>query len=187
MRTAIAALIAIAVLGGAPARAADALPKCLSKREARVMWPAKHLYWINDGNGRRCWTDRRGGRARLMVPPIPDQSRNRTLPPRRPPEAEPLRTPLPNIPPEWVPQLPQATVTFPPPAPFDDTWIHRTAPAEIEPPKEQTIYSTFTGPPPDVWPELKPRRQLSHDIGLLAIALMAGFAFLAGLFSRGNP
>jgi hypothetical protein len=171
MRTAITALIAIVLLGGAAtADGADADPRCLTKREARVLWPNKHLYWTLDGS-RRCWGDRRGGRARLLVTPKPQQAH--PMPPRPVlQEAEPL----PNIPAEMVPAVPP---------PFDENWLRQfeeRLSALSKPPREETVYSTFAGPPPDVWPEAKPARRV--HVGLWAMMATALFAFIAGMVSQ---
>jgi hypothetical protein len=180
MRTAIAALFAIALLGGAAADGADVGSKCLSKREARAMWPTKHIYWFNDG-GRRCWGDRRGGRAKLLkVNPKPQQQL-RDLPPRPVPEAEPL----PYVAPELVPVLPSTSIQFPPQPMFDEEWMRQQDRArekvEALAQSEITIYSTFAGAPPDVWPELKPQRRI--NVGLVAMMLTAAFAFAAGMLA----
>jgi len=168
MRAAIA-LIAIVLLGGAAtADGADVAPKCMSLREARMAWPNDYLSWIPNG-GRRCWGSRRGGRARSLVSPKPQQPH--LMPPRPALEAKPL----PNIPAEIVPASPP---------PFDERWLRQfeeRLSALNKPPREETVYSSFNGPPPDVWPEAKPARRI--HVGLLAMMATAAFAFGAGLFA----
>ena len=144
------------------------------------MWPTKHLYWTIEGS-RRCWGDRRGGRPRLLVAPPKPQQHPRDLPPRPVvPEADPLPPPRPYMPAELMPALPLAPLQFPPAPLFDETWVARwqDEPAAPAAPAEGiVIYSTFSGPPPDVWPE---RRKLQHNPGVLGMMLAAAFAFVVG-------
>jgi hypothetical protein len=40
---------------------------CLSKSEARKLWPKKHLYWYSSEH---CWSDRRGPPRGIKIEPI---------------------------------------------------------------------------------------------------------------------
>src|SRR5215831_1354031 len=43
---------------------------CLTKQEARHLWPKKHLYWYS---GDHCWSNRRGGPPRgIKIDPVPN-------------------------------------------------------------------------------------------------------------------
>lgn len=50
-------LVTIAVLILYPAMTLGS-PACLSKREARILWPRQHIYWYSADH---CWSNRRGG------------------------------------------------------------------------------------------------------------------------------
>jgi hypothetical protein len=39
---------------------------CLSKHEARKLWPRQHIYWYSD----HCWSNRRGPPRGLKIEPI---------------------------------------------------------------------------------------------------------------------
>jgi hypothetical protein len=41
---------------------------CLSKKEARHLWPRAHLYWYSADH---CWSDRRGPPRNIKVDPVP--------------------------------------------------------------------------------------------------------------------
>ena len=41
---------------------------CLSKSEARKLWPTRHLYWYSSD---RCWSNRRGPPRGIKVDPVP--------------------------------------------------------------------------------------------------------------------
>lgn len=45
---------------------------CLSKKEARQLWPKRHIWWYRDKQtGDRCWSNRRRGPPRnLRIDPI---------------------------------------------------------------------------------------------------------------------
>jgi hypothetical protein len=46
---------------------------CLSKSEARHLWPKKHLYWYSSEH---CWSNRRGGPPRgIKIDPLPPDKR----------------------------------------------------------------------------------------------------------------
>jgi hypothetical protein len=40
---------------------------CLSKKEARELWPRKHIYWYSK---KHCWSNRRGPPRNLRIDPI---------------------------------------------------------------------------------------------------------------------
>jgi hypothetical protein len=178
-----AAMVAVALLlvpsGDSVTKAAS---QCLSKSEARTLYPRKHLYWSR-GDGQRCWSDRRGGRARFgAVKSLPPQRGTLPPSPRVLREAEPLPTPrLPLVPPELVPVIEPPKPVPPPPLPFDQRWIET---GEAEPPRQsrsdserEVIFSTFQGAPPDVWPAL---RHQPSVMTLFAMLLSAAVAFAAG-------
>jgi hypothetical protein len=41
---------------------------CLSKHEARKLWPRSHIYWYSSD---RCWSNRRGPPRGIKVDPVP--------------------------------------------------------------------------------------------------------------------
>lgn len=44
---------------------------CLTKKEARHLWPTKHIWWFRDKQtGDRCWSDRRGPPRNLKLEPV---------------------------------------------------------------------------------------------------------------------
>jgi hypothetical protein len=53
---------------------AGATQVCLSKSEARKLWPRKHIYWYGD-HGDHCWSNRRGPPRGIKVDPIPEPKR----------------------------------------------------------------------------------------------------------------
>jgi len=172
MRAAIA-LIAVALLGGAAS--ADGADMCLTKREARTMWPKEYLSYWNDGGGRRCWGNHRRGSRFMRVARAEAPLPQLMVP----------RPALPYLPPELVPALPVAPLMFPPPSLFDEHWVRQQEQLEAARARmaEQIVYSTFAGPPPDVWPEAKPPRR-RVNVGLVAMMLTAAFAFAAGIISQ---
>src|SRR5262245_14131244 len=43
---------------------------CLTKKEARQLWPRRHIYWYSSDH---CWSNRRGGPPRgIKIDPVPD-------------------------------------------------------------------------------------------------------------------
>ena len=40
---------------------------CLSKREARHLWPRQHIYWYSADH---CWSNRRGPPRHIKIEPI---------------------------------------------------------------------------------------------------------------------
>jgi hypothetical protein len=156
-----AIVLAALVLIAGPAWAAD---RCLSKSEARKLWPDRHLYWSTSG-GQRCWSNRRGRRVAVarVTPTQPNQ----------PPPPAPV--PLPFI-------LPPAEIaTAPPPRlALADRWewimearaaLHDDEP-KAEPPFRVSgpIYSTFAGPEPDVWPAPPSNKDAAWMVLLFGLA-----------------
>jgi hypothetical protein len=47
--------------------AAQGASVCLSKKEARSLWPRAHLYWYSKD---RCWSNRRGPPRNIRIDPI---------------------------------------------------------------------------------------------------------------------
>jgi hypothetical protein len=163
MRPALA--IAALVLLAGPAWSAD---RCLSKSEARKLWPDRHLYWINLG-GQRCWTNRRGGRRAAVV----------RVTPLRGTQDTPSPPPLPFI-------LPPADIaTAPPPRlAMSDRWewmmearaaLHDEAEPPAPPPGP--IYSTFAGAEPDVWPAPPSNSDAAWMVLLFGLAAVEAVLF----------
>jgi hypothetical protein len=46
---------------------APASSLCLSKKEARELWPKRHIYWYSKDH---CWSNRRGPPRNLKIDPI---------------------------------------------------------------------------------------------------------------------
>ena len=66
---------------------------CLTKREARHLWPRHHIYWYSSD---RCWSNRRGPPRHLKIEKEPEESnpkKIRTDPVMSPPRAEVLPAP----------------------------------------------------------------------------------------------
>ena len=59
-----AILFVLAVILATPALPADV---CLSKKEARQLWPRSHLYWYSKDH---CWSNRRGPPRGLRMDPV---------------------------------------------------------------------------------------------------------------------
>lgn len=119
---------------------------CLSKGEASSIYPRAHLYWSVGKNG-RCW-ETSLARARVAA-----KGPSSSPPPRR--VAEPMLA------------VPPGSHVAPPiqasPTELEDypqwKWVAKARDAEREEtpkevPKEEggTVFSTFEGEPPDVWP-----------------------------------
>ena len=97
------------------------------------------------------------------------------------PETEPL-----------LPLLPRPVEPPPEPLmPFDETWIRAGVDEPPDPQREEIIFSTFAGPPPDVWPVLQPeplaQAKLTpapvNMVGFWAMLLSAAAGFVAGMHS----
>jgi hypothetical protein len=58
-------LIILAMLLATPAKTREV---CLSKHEARQLWPRRHIYWYSSDH---CWSNRRGPPSGLKVDKIP--------------------------------------------------------------------------------------------------------------------
>jgi hypothetical protein len=58
------AAVAVAVIGIGAARGG---PICLTKKEARELWPRQHIYWYSK---HRCWSNRRGPPRNLKIDPV---------------------------------------------------------------------------------------------------------------------
>ncbi len=53
---------------------------CLTKKEARHLWPKEHLYWYSADH---CWSNRRGPPRKLKLDPIFDKVRAEQEEPRQ--------------------------------------------------------------------------------------------------------
>jgi hypothetical protein len=58
------AAVAVAIIGMNAARGG---PICLTKKEARELWPRQHIYWYSK---HRCWSNRRGPPRHLKIDPV---------------------------------------------------------------------------------------------------------------------
>jgi hypothetical protein len=58
------AAMAVAIIGMNAARGG---PICLTKKEARELWPRQHIYWYSK---HRCWSNRRGPPRHLKIDPV---------------------------------------------------------------------------------------------------------------------
>jgi hypothetical protein len=56
--------IMLALVREAPAREV-----CLTKSEARQLWPKRHIYWYSSDH---CWSNRRGPPRGIKIDPVPD-------------------------------------------------------------------------------------------------------------------
>lgn len=66
-------LLVLAILVAFTGVAARGGEVCLSKAEARKLWPKQHLYWYSADH---CWSNRRGGPPRgIKVEPIPTRTK----------------------------------------------------------------------------------------------------------------
>lgn len=59
----VALVIAVTLLSWLASKPANGTPVCLTKKEARVLWPKRHLYWYGNDH---CWSNRRGGPPRNL-------------------------------------------------------------------------------------------------------------------------
>jgi hypothetical protein len=58
-------LIILAMMLATPAKTREV---CLSKHEARQLWPKKHLYWYSSDH---CWSNRRGPPSGIKIDKVP--------------------------------------------------------------------------------------------------------------------
>ena len=58
-------LIVMALMLATPARTREV---CLSKHEARQLWPKKHLYWYSSDH---CWSNRHGPPSGIKIDKVP--------------------------------------------------------------------------------------------------------------------
>ena len=71
--------------------AAGASDVCLSKREARHLWPRQHIYWYSSD---RCWSNRRGPPQHLEIEKEPEEPKKKIrTDPIFPPKADALPAP----------------------------------------------------------------------------------------------
>lgn len=157
------ALQAVQIVQGAPA--------CHTLREARAIWPRAHLWWFRDAAGRRCWSSTRGV--------------GRWVPPSRP---APAPLPVPPPPPIALPfWLPPAELALPPRTPTElERWpLVRFPGVEASEARAEgeILYTTFSGPAPDVWPELEPAVPWPGWLWLSRLLALAAIG-LAGLELR---
>ena len=54
---------------------APASSVCLSKKEARELWPQRHLYWYSKDH---CWSNRRGPPRNIKIDPVVNSSAQAT-------------------------------------------------------------------------------------------------------------
>ncbi len=65
----LAAIGIIVLMSVVPAPASDV---CLTKKEARHLWPRRHIYWYSSD---RCWSNRRGPPRGLKLEPEPKKEK----------------------------------------------------------------------------------------------------------------
>lgn len=176
LRTAVVAvaLLLCVTAGGGATKAAD---KCMTRAEAKTMYRGAYLYWHRQG-GKRCWSNRRGGRASMPHRPPRQRQAARTdvlqtvgatasarLPPMPPMAAPPEVAGL--MPPWWL--QPVAVLDAPRLA-----WVAqaRAVDADFEP---GPTFTTFDGPQPDVWPRLDE----PASTGGIVVVVMSGFLAMA--------
>jgi hypothetical protein len=60
-------------------QSAAASEVCLSKKEARHLWPKQHIYWYSKDH---CWSDRRGPPRNIKIDPVlhPIRAEAKSLP-----------------------------------------------------------------------------------------------------------
>ncbi len=90
LTTLLLAAIGLAILAYMLMPTAAGATVCLSKREARHLWPRQHIWWYS---GDHCWSNRRGGppRGLKLEPEEPKQKKIKTdpiFPPRAEEEIE---------------------------------------------------------------------------------------------------
>src|SRR5580765_5485205 len=98
---------------------ADNLPPCYSISQARAKYPNIHLWWHYDDDGRRCWSNRRGGPRRHMDPtePKPASLKSVRWYPREFEQTTPIAPPMLIV----VPETDECC--WPPLSEFDKRWI----------------------------------------------------------------
>ena len=140
-----------------------ASPKsCLSYREAKNVYKGAYLHWQYNRKRQRCWgltPQRRVYKDEVQPEPI-----------RQEPRIE-MKPATMYIPPELVPvnQPPDKVDTM------LDRWNILEELRDMR--AEAPIYSTFTGPEPDVWPVLeKDEYDILWSIIVVGIAFAIGFA-----------
>ena len=158
--------------------AAVTAEQCLSKAEARKLWPRAHLYWSSPTSGRRCWSIKRGRSASFPVALVP--------PPPRP------APPSIDVPPSLAPPVWRDPAPPPPPSILDSPrWAWVASARELNPtlgdmefrlPSGTEVYSTFPGEQPDIWPPLE--RSGSPVWPAILIILAAGAFFAVGSYRR---
>ena len=67
--------VVIIVIGIGMARGATTV--CLTKKEARQLWPRQHTYWYSRN---RCWSNRRGPPRNLRMDPVVNSLAKDTAP-----------------------------------------------------------------------------------------------------------
>src|SRR5262245_49184992 len=152
-----------------------AAAKCMTKAEARMLHPKRHLYW---GGARKCWhtsVSRARAAAREPVRRVPAAL-----------AALPVVSSPPIVP--VVPDLPRAEPLPPLYDHPDWKWIEA---ARSAPRSGDVVFSTFAGEPPDVWPVLDAQGNdtltiRSHAGGFVYVAVVALAAALFGLMLWGH-
>jgi hypothetical protein len=63
----LAVVVAVLAIGFYFVNTANGSTVCLSKSEARHLWPKRHIYWYSK---RHCWSNRRGPPRGLKIDPV---------------------------------------------------------------------------------------------------------------------
>lgn len=138
------------------ATVASADARCMSKSEARSFYRDTHLYWSYSKDRRRCWANSLA-RARVLAKvasPAVFRIRSEPTPPPEPqPEPVPQTDPV-----AWAAEIPKDVVFF-------STFISDYP---------FSVYSTFIGEPPDVWPDLDNKTYTGKLALVFAAAALVG-------------
>jgi hypothetical protein len=127
---------------------------CLSHAEAKRVYKGAYLYWSGGPKGQRCWSNQRG--KQKVVPA-------RALIVRAEVPREIAKEPIhvePTL--QWQPQW---------------DWIFQDA--LFKPVESGTIYSTFSGEEPEVWPALPPPED--NRGGLIIVMTCGAMAMVFGV------
>jgi len=135
------------------AHSADVNAKaCLTRNEARALYPRAYLYWSGGSRGQRCWSNRRGrrhvvpGRAWIVQASVPPKEQ----------EIEHIEPAL-----MWQPQW---------------SWVFEAVNSRAQ--AEEPFTTWPPGTEPDVWPSLE--NPPSNTPGTVLVVLCGIAAFMFG-------
>lgn len=72
LATLLVAALVLFILALLLATPAGTREVCLTKEEARKLWPRQHLYWYSADH---CWSNRRGPPSNIKIDPIKEPTR----------------------------------------------------------------------------------------------------------------